>query len=59
MIYRVQVEIKGYVDRYVEGDNIAHAINRVMETIDLGDVEMFCEKCYPVESYARKVKGEN
>ena len=29
MIYRVQVEIKGYV----EGDNIEHAINRVMETL--------------------------
>lgn len=59
MIYRVQVEIKGYVDCYVEADSREEAIYRVMDTIDLEDVEMFCEKCYPVESYARKTKGEN
>ena len=33
MIYRVQVEIKGYVDRYVEGDNIEHAIDRAMKLL--------------------------
>lgn len=59
MIYRVQVEVKGYVDRYIAADNMEDAIDRVMETIGLEDVEMFCEKCYPVEPYARKVKGEN
>ena len=59
MTYRVQVEIKGYVDRYIAADNKEDAIDRAMMTIDLEDVEMFCEKCYPVESYARKTKGEN
>lgn len=59
MIYRVQVEIKGCVDCYVAADNREDAIHRVMDTIDLEDVELFCEKCYPVEEYARKVRGEN
>ena len=59
MTYRVQVEIKGYVDRYVAAENMEDAMHRVMDTIDLEDVELFCEKCYPVESYARKIKGEN
>lgn len=59
MTYRVQVEIKGYVDRYIAADNREDAIDRAMMTIDLEDVEMFCEKCYPVEQYARKMKGEN
>ena len=59
MTYRVQVEIKGCVDRYIAADNREDAIDRAMMTIDLEDVEMFCEKCYPVEAYARKMKGEN
>lgn len=59
MTYRVQVEIKGYVDRYIAADNREDAIDRAMMTIDLEDVEMFCENCYPVEAYARKTKGEN
>lgn len=59
MTYRVQVEIKGCVDRYVAAANREDAIHRVMDTIDLEDVELFCGKCYPVEEYACKVKGEN
>lgn len=59
MVYRVQVEIKGCVDRYVAADNREDAIHRAMDIIDLEDVELFCEKCYPVEEYACKVKGEN
>lgn len=59
MTYRVQVEIKGCVDRYVAADSREEAIFRVMNTIDLEDVELFCEKCYPVEAYAQKTKGEN
>lgn len=55
MTYRVQVEIKGCVD----ADNREDAIDRLMGIITLDDVEMFCEKCYPVETYARKTKGEN
>ena len=55
MIYRVQVEIKGCV----AADNREDAIHRAMDIIDLEDVELFCEKCYPVEEYACKVKGEN
>ena len=59
MTYRVQVEIKGCVDCYVDADSREDAIDRLMGIITLDDVEMFCEKCYPVETYARKTKGEN
>lgn len=34
MTYRVQVEIKGYVDRYIAADNREDAIDRAMMTID-------------------------
>lgn len=59
MIYRVQVEVKGCVDCYAEADSREEAIFRVMDGITLDDVELFCEKCYPVEAYARKTKGES
>lgn len=59
MTYRVQVEVKGYVDRYIAADSREEAISRAIDLVDLEDVELFCEKCYPVETYARKVKGEN
>lgn len=57
--YLVRVEYSGFEKVWVEADSREEAIYRVTDTIDLEDVEMFCEKCYPVESYARKTKGEN
>lgn len=59
MTYRVQVEVKGYVDRYIAADSREEAIFRAMDLVDLEDVELFCENCYPVEQWARKQKGEN
>lgn len=57
--YRVGIKISGYVERRVEAEDEDEAQEIAIDRIDWGDVELFCEKCCPVEEYACKVKGEN